>query len=122
MEQWHTRKCSPLPADKATLIIELNVVYHLISCFLFFFLELVGFSIRIFLGRDIPWKRNLSCLVGAKKQLLFTTAFLPYNTAYKIRSAFCHPLLHSKQLTTPLFYSRQVFKICQMTIAYKLEV
>ena len=87
--------------------------------FLIFFLELDGFSIRIFLGRDIPWKRNLSRLVGAKKQLLFTTAFLPYNTAYKIRSAFCHPLLHSKQLTTPLFYSRQV---CQMTIAYKLEV
>ena len=82
----------------------------------FFFLEFDGFNIRIFLGRE-----TFFCPVGANHDLLFTTAFSPYNTVYKIGGA--KPAVHfyiQKQVTIPSLYSniRRVFKniYCRMLL------
>ena len=87
--------------------------------FLIFFLELVGFSIRIFLGSVtflvLLEPRNLCYF-----QRLFYRAVLFTKYAVLPNSHFYIP----KKLTTPLFFSqvRQVFNNCQIAIAYKVEV
>ena len=104
---------------KATLMIDLTIVYHLISCFVFFFFELDSSSMRIFLGSV-----TFFCLVGAKKFCYLQRLF--YRTILFTKYVVL-PDIHfyiQKQATTPSFYThvRQVFNNCRMVIAYKLEV